>query len=138
MAKQGTTTTAGVAGAGAGTGLVLIAESLGVSDPLRPILLYLAPSASLLFGAVGYVMQVEAARLWRRRIVRRGRREVQAFLDMPGISDARKAVVQEQWEKTEQYLTLEELERMSVHIPFLSDRPTGWADRERDAPGSSE
>lgn len=132
MAPQSTTTTAGLAGVGAGTGLVILAESLGPSDPLRPVLLYVAPSASVLLGAIGYVIQVEAARLWRRRVVRRGRQEVEAFLDHPRISDARKDVVREQWEETEQYLTLEELRRMSVRVPFFSDRLRHPVDRSPD------
>jgi hypothetical protein len=88
---------------------------------MKPVLLYVAPSASVVLGTMGYYIQVEAARLWRRRVLRRGRKDVQAFLNNPDISDRRKEVVREQWEKTEQSLTLEELERMSVHTSLLPE-----------------
>lgn len=114
-ASQGTTTRAGLAGAGGGTGLVAVAQSLSPSNALKPVLLYLAPSASVILGTLGYFVQVEAGRLWRRRMIRRGREAVQEFLDNPKISEHRKATVRDQWEKAEQSLTLEELNRMSFH-----------------------
>lgn len=124
QANPGATTRAGLAGAGGGTGLIALSESLSASSSLKHVLLYIAPSASIIFGAIGYVMQVEAARLWRRSVIRRGRREVQAFLDNPAFSDERKTAIREEWEKTEQSLTLDELERMSVHTALFRVRET--------------
>src|SRR5690348_7270403 len=86
-ANQGTTTRAGLAGVGGGTGLVAVAQSLSPSNSLKPMLLYMAPSASVILGTLGYFIQVEAGRLWRRRVIRRGREAVQEFLDNPKISE---------------------------------------------------
>ena len=111
-----TTKRAGLAGAGGGTSLVAVAQSLGAGNNLKPLLLWIAPSASVAFGTLGFYLQVEAQRLWRRRVVRRTRKAVEAFLSNPLISQERKETVRAQWETAEQSLTLEEIDRISVDL----------------------
>jgi hypothetical protein len=52
---------------GGGTLLVVVAENLGPESPWRSILLYIAPSVSVLAGAVWWWVQIKVANWLRDR-----------------------------------------------------------------------
>jgi hypothetical protein len=57
-ARNGSSVGAGVAGASSGTGLLALVTSLPESNPWKPVLVYAAPTVSIVVGAVWlFVMQ---------------------------------------------------------------------------------
>ena len=77
------TVRAGVAGAGGGTSLLLLAESLPEST-LRTVATYAAPSISVFFGVCAFYVELQARRFFQQRLVRRVRRTLEAYLQNPG------------------------------------------------------
>ncbi len=114
-AKQpsGTTFRAGLAGAGGGTSLLLLAESLEPGS-LRSIALYVAPSASVILGSIFFYVEIQAKRYLQQRLVRRLRGTLEEYLANPHTSDEHKVALRKQLELIEQTVTLQEVERIRV------------------------
>src|SRR4051812_45804244 len=90
-----TTTRAGLAGAGGGTGVVAIAESLPAGTT-RDVLVYLAPTASVIVGAVTFYVEIATKRFLQRRLVASVRARLQEYLSNPATSDEHKAKLVQQ------------------------------------------
>lgn len=107
------TVRAGVAGAGSGTSLLLLAESLPEST-IRTIMTYAAPSVSVFLGVVAFYLELQARRYFQQRLVRRVRRTLEAYLENPHTSAAHKAALRQRLEQIEEVVTSQEVERIRV------------------------
>jgi hypothetical protein len=110
---SGTTARAGLAGAGGGTSLLLIAESLPAGS-VRSIALYVAPSASVIIGSIFFYVEIQAKRYLQQRLVKRLRRTLEEYLQNPLTSEEHKAALRKRLELVEQTVTLQEVERIRV------------------------
>lgn len=110
----GNTARAGLAGAGGGTGLVLIADTLPTGSPWREVFTFVAPSASVVFGALVYYVEVQASRLLQQRLVGRLRRTLEEYLKNPHTSDDHKALLRRRLEEVENVITWQAVEHIRV------------------------
>ena len=108
---SGTTFRAGLAGAGGGTSLLLLAESLPPGS-LRSIALYIAPSASVILGSIFFYVEIQAKRYLQQRLVKRVRRTLEEYLQNPLTSEEHKLALRKRLELVEQTVTLQEVERI--------------------------
>lgn len=112
-APSRTTVRAGLAGAGGGTSLVLVAESFPPGS-LRSIALYVAPSASVIIGSIFFYVEIQAKRYLQQRLVRRLRLTLEEYLQNPHTSEEHKITLRKRLELVEQTVTLQEVERIRV------------------------
>jgi hypothetical protein len=110
---NGTTVRAGLAGAGGGTSLLLLAESLPPGS-LRSVALYVAPSASVIIGSIFFYVEIQAKRYLQQRLVKRLRRTLEEYLQNPLTSEEHKVALRKRLELVEQTVTLQEVERIRV------------------------
>lgn len=98
-------TSAGIAGAGGGTLLTVVAASLPETNVLKPWLLYLAPSVAIALSAVWLWIQKSIANHFREREVQdlfdRARATLQTALDNPKTSPEHRQRLQQQMEELE-------------------------------------
>ena len=113
-ASPATTTRAGLAGAGGGTGLVVLAESLGASSTMREVLVYVAPSVSVIVGAVTFYIEIATKRYLQRRLVKSIRERLQEYLKNPATSPEHKAALVRQLEALEQTDVIQDIERVRI------------------------
>ena len=102
----------GVGGAGAGTGLVAIAESIGPTTTWGAILLYAAPVASVLIGSGLYFVQLQTNRYLQGRVAKGAVNTLTKLLKNPQTSDAHKAQIRRQLEEIESVVARNEVERV--------------------------
>lgn len=108
------TARAGLAGAGGGTGLVAFAQSVSPDSTTKSLLLYLAPSVSVIFGTLVFFIEAQTSRYLQQRLVRRLRRTLEEYLQNPHTSDEHKLALRQRLEQVEQTVTLQEVERIRV------------------------
>ena len=109
-----TTARAGLAGAGCGTGLVVLAQSLPEDTTLKAILVYGAPTVSILLGSLVYFIELQTSRYLQQRLARRVRRTLEEYLQNPHTSESHKAALRKRLEHLEDIVTLQEVERVRV------------------------
>src|SRR4051812_39263746 len=109
---------AGVAGAGAGTALVLVANGLHEGHPLKPLLSYAAPSATVLFGVACFWIQREGFDLlhdWRiRRRGNRAKRRFHESLNNPDTSEEHKNAIRKKLEELELVIANRDLQQIEA------------------------
>lgn len=105
---------AGLAGAGGGTGLVAVAESLPVDPSVKSLLVYAAPTVAVLFGSLVLFAQVQMSRYLQQRLVKRVRRDLEECLKNPHTSDEHKKRIRDRLEDLENVVTIQDIERIKV------------------------
>jgi hypothetical protein len=105
---------ASIAGVGGGTGLVALAQSIGPHTTLGLVLVYAAPAASFVIGAVQYYLEVQASRYLWLRVVNSARKTLEQQLDNPRTSDPHKVRMRKRLEQLEEAVASAELERVSI------------------------
>jgi hypothetical protein len=93
---------AGLGGVGGGTGLVAIADRVGVHTVLGQVLIYSAPAITVIAGALLYQLKLRADWFNEQSQVKRARKVLEAQLRSPHASEEHKAEIR---------LMLEELDR---------------------------
>ena len=102
------------------------AQSLSAGNSLRPVLLYLAPSASLLLGVATYYLELLTSRYLQGRVVSSVRKRLESYLNSPYTSDEHKARIRRQLEELEVGVAVREVERVRTisRRPSVELRPT--------------
>lgn len=112
----------GVGGAGFGTGLVAIAQSIGPSTPVGAVLLYAAPAASVLIGSGLYFIELQLGRYLQGRLARGAIRTLTKQLENQQTSSEHKKRLRKQLEEVEAVVATSEVERVR-QIGKLPPRP---------------
>jgi hypothetical protein len=110
---RATATRAGLAGAGSGTLVVSLAETMP-HGALRDVFLYGAPSAGIVLGAITYYIQQAALRYLQKRLVQRLRKTLEPMLADPQTSEEHKIKLRKELEKAEQAVVASEVARIKV------------------------
>jgi hypothetical protein len=97
-----TTINAGIGGVGGGTGIVAIAQQVGVHTVTGQILVYVAPAVSVIAGTVFYQLKLRADWYIERSQVKKARKTIEKQLKNPHTSEDYKIEARE---------TLDELDR---------------------------
>ncbi len=109
-AREGRQKTIGAsaAGAGGGTLLIVLANSISVESPWRSVLLYAAPSASVLFSILWLWLKVAVANyvqdLQIRSLARRAKETLDQALSNPNTSSKHKEAMRARMEELEVFL----------------------------------
>ncbi len=115
--SSGTQANAGlVAGAGGGTLLVLVANILRSDNPLRPVLLYVAPTFSVFSSALLVWMHRATTEYLDSRAMeinyQRAKKTIERVLANPNTSEEHKASLRRKIEQAETAMADNQLERL--------------------------
>jgi hypothetical protein len=105
---------AGIGGVGGGTGMIAIAQVVGTHTVLGQVLMYVAPTVSVIAGTVLYQLKLQADWYGERWQVRRARKTLERQLNSPHASDDHKAWLQKKLEEVDQAVAEAELRRVSL------------------------
>lgn len=114
VAPQRPSVNAGLGGATGGTGIIGIAQVVGVHTLLGEILLYAAPTVSVVAGTVAYQLQSQANWLNELWEIKRARRTLLKQLISPGVSDETKAKIRQMIDELDHTLAEMQLSRVKV------------------------
>ena len=103
---------AGLGGVGGGTGIVAIAQQVGVHTVLGQILLYAAPMVSVVAGAVLYQLKLRVDWYNERSQVKSARKTLEKQLRNPHTSEEHKAKIRTMLEKLDHSAAAAELARI--------------------------
>jgi hypothetical protein len=91
-----------------------IAQTLPTSSPLRDVLLYAAPTASVVTGALAYYLEMLMTRLLQERLVKGIRKRLEDYLANPHTSMEHKQKLRQQMEELEEAMVLQEIETVKL------------------------
>jgi len=105
---------AGIGGAGGGTGLVAIAQAVGLHTVLGEVLLYIAPAVSVIAGAIFYQVKLQANWYGERWQIKRARKTLERQLSYPHTSEEHKSQIRKMLEELDQVVANAELNRIKL------------------------
>ena len=120
-------TRSNVTGIGGGTGLLGIADAIGVHTPAGQAVMFVAPLASYLISAVFYYLELQASRRLQLRQVERARDTLILQLNNPHTSQAHKIKTRKNLEALEESWAKDELRRATVTFDLPDVQPEGQA-----------
>lgn len=91
-----------------------MAQTIGPETTAGALLLYIAPAASIVVGALLYYLELQASRYLERRVVNSARRTLERQLDNPRTSPEHKAKMRVMLEELEETVATTELERVKL------------------------
>jgi len=103
---------AGLGGVGGGTGIVAIAQQVGVHTVLGEVLIYVVPVVSVIAGAVLYQLKFRVDWYNERSQVKKARRTLEEQLRYPHTSEEHKAKIREMLEEIDHSVAVAELARI--------------------------
>lgn len=104
----------GLAGAGGGTSLILIAENLLKDTTWQALLVYFAPSVSVLLGWLFYVGQVQTQDWYQRRKQGRIDSDIDRIINDPSTSQAHRIEMQALREDLQKRAIVAEISKIKV------------------------
>jgi hypothetical protein len=105
---------AGIGGVGGGTSLIAVAQVVGTHTVLGQVLMYLAPTVSVIAGTVLYQLKLQADWYGERWQVRRARKTLEKQLNSPHASEDHKAWLKKKLEEVDQAVAEAELRRVRL------------------------
>jgi hypothetical protein len=105
---------AGVGGVGSGTGIVAIAQAVGVHSIIGQILIYAAPAVSVIAGTLVGQLSLEAELYIERWQSNRARKILEQQLRCPHTSDDHKAKIRRSLEELDRSVVASELARIRL------------------------
>ncbi|MCL2728408.1 MAG: hypothetical protein FWE15_00110 [Actinomycetia bacterium] len=112
-----------VGGAGGGTGLVLIAQGIGLNTTGGKALVYISPFATVLIGSILFFAEIQLDRLLQRRAVRSAQITITEQLDNPRTSNEHKDRLRKKLESLEESWAADQITR--AKITYASPRRSG-------------
>ncbi len=113
---------AGAAGAGSGTLMVVIAGTLPEEHPIKPWLLYSAPTVSAFASIAWLWVQVTIGNFMQERkfnsLVAKAKKAYQDALDNPSTSDEHKAAIRKQLEELEKLVSMRHMKQLTQISPI--------------------
>jgi hypothetical protein len=97
--------------------MVAIAQVIGVDTVLGQILMYVAPTVSVIAGTVLYQLRLQTDWYSERWQVKRARKTLEKHLDYPHTSDDHKAKIREMLEELDHSAAAAELARVKLIGP---------------------
>jgi hypothetical protein len=93
---------------------VAIAQSIGPHTTTGAILLYIAPAATFVTGAILYYIEVQASRYLEKRAISSARKTLVRQLNNPRLSNEHKAQILKMLENLEMSEATWEIERVKI------------------------
>ena len=112
--SPGASVNAGIGGVGGGTSLIAIAQVVGTHTVLGQVLMYVAPTVSVIAGTVLYQLKLQADWYGERWQVRRARKTLERQLNSPHASDDHKARLKKKLGEVDQAVAEAELRRVRL------------------------
>jgi hypothetical protein len=103
---------AGVGGIGGGTGLIAIAQQVGLHTVLGQVLLYLSPAVSVVSGAAIYQLKLRVDWYNEKSVVKKARRTLEGQLKDPHTSEGYKAKIRSMLEELDHTVAKAEVARV--------------------------
>lgn len=103
-----------VGGVGGGTGVVAAAQAIGTDTTIGILLLYAAPTVSVLAGVILFYLEVQASQYFERRLVNNARKVLEGQLDSTLTSDEHKARIRSMLEDLEVSIASTQVERVKL------------------------
>jgi hypothetical protein len=108
---------AGIGGVGSGTGVIAIAQTVGLHTPFGAFLAYIAPAITVIGGAALYYLEVQASQYLEQRSVNSAKKTLEHQLDNPRTSDSHKREIRKMLEELEKIEASIKLDRVKlIHI----------------------
>ena len=105
---------AGIGGVGGGTSMIAIAQVVGTHTVVGQVLMYVAPTVSVIAGTVLYQLKLQADWYGERWQVRRARKTLEKQLNSPHASDDHKAWIKMKLEEVDHAVAEAELRRVRL------------------------
>lgn len=111
---------AGIGGAGGGTIMVAVAQAAGTDTLLGQVILYAAPTASVIAGALFYELKFRAERMTQKSHVKAARKTLVKQLSDPNTSDKYKQELATMIEELDRTVANAELARVKSRHGLLN------------------
>lgn len=108
------TINSGLGGVGGGTGVVAIANSIGLHTVAGQTLIYLAPAFSVVAGSFFYMLKNQADWYSERWQIKRARKTLEKSLNYPHTSEDHKRRIREMLEEIDANVATTELDRIKL------------------------